>query len=97
MVNRAVTGEPSVLTTHCLTYSIICSLRAGISASLSYSSAYPTELLAPQTLMNVKSTLADLAFIVILPLAMWGEETDQLSMAAFRVEVAQSGTSINRL
>lgn len=83
-------AELSFLTTHCLTYSIISSLRAQVNFGLSASSAYPTEFSAPLTLLNVKSLSTGLAF-TILPLAMWAEETDQLSMAACGVKVTQSG------
>lgn len=90
-VNKPGMAELSVLTTHCLTYSIISSLRAQINLGLSASSAHPTEFSAPLTLLNVKSPSTDLAFNM-LPLAMWAEGTDQLSMAACGVKVTQAGT-----
>lgn len=89
-VTKPGMAELSVLTTHCLTYSIISSLRAQINFGLSASSAYPTEFSAPLILLNVKSPSTDLPF-TILPLAMWAEGTDHLSMAACGVKVTPSG------
>lgn len=66
-VNKPGMAQLSLLTTHCLTYSIISHC---ISFGLPASSAYPTELSAPLTLLNVKSLSTDLAF-TSLPLAMW--------------------------
>lgn len=85
-VNKPGMAELSVLTTHCLTYSIISSWRTQVNLGLSASSVYPTEFSAPLTLLNVKSPSTDLAFNM-LPLATWTEGTDQLSMAACGIKV----------
>ena len=73
IANKPATAELSVLGTHCLAYSIISSLKAGIDSYLEFTHLHTQKNSEHvHTLMNVKSVLPDLASMVILPLA-YGE------------------------
>lgn len=71
--NKPAAAELSVLGTHCLAYSIISSLKAGIDSYLEFTHLHTQKHSEHvHILMNVKSVLPDLASMAILPLA-YGE------------------------